>query len=244
MTNSKQLRHIDDIPIIVIRSKRRRSIGIQLDANTFTLRVPHRASDKNIQQSLERFTPWIRKKQTVLVSRPLAPVYDFRYGEHYPWLDTKITLGKTSKRAEPRFAENQLLIYLPTSVLESSAYLKKCVVHFYKNAGLKHLSDRVDYFAELVGKRPAEIKVYSYKRRWGSCSSKDVITFNWQIMLAPAAVADYVVVHELAHLIHFDHSKSFWQVVERVLPDYRTHRKWIKENGHLLTLNSDRIERK
>ncbi|MBT5031764.1 MAG: M48 family metallopeptidase [Proteobacteria bacterium] len=243
MMNNKQLRHLGDIPIIVIRSKRRRSIGIQLVANTFTLRVPHRASDKNIQRSLERFTPWIRQKQAALASRPLAPVYNFRYGEHYPWLDTKITLGKASNRAEPRLAGNQLLVHLPTSVLESTAYIKKRIVHFYKSAGLQHFSERVDYFAERVGKRPTEIKVYSYKRRWGSCSNKGVITFNWQILLAPAAVADYVIVHELAHLIHFDHSKPYWQVVERVMPDYRTHRKWIKDNGHLLTLDADNGQR-
>lgn len=80
------------------------------------------------------------------------------------------------------------------------------------------------------------ITVRDQKTRWGSCSGKGTLSFNWRLMLAPPAVLDYVVVHELCHLTHMDHSKAFWALVESVCPDYRVHRKWLKEHGQELIL--------
>ncbi len=96
---------------------------------------------------------------------------------------------------------------------------------------LKYIPGRVAFFAEKVGVSYGRITIRNQKTRWGSCSSKGNLNFNCLLMLAPPEVLDYVVVHELCHRKEMNHSKAFWAEVEKVLPDYRTHVKWLKEEG-------------
>ena len=81
---------------------------------------------------------------------------------------------------------------------------------------------------------PREIKVKNYKTRWGSCDKKGRLTFNWHLIKAPHSIVDYVVIHELCHMIQCNHSKNFWQEVEKYDPLYKDHKKWLKENGNFL----------
>ena len=102
---------------------------------------------------------------------------------------------------------------------------------------LKVIPERVDYFAKVIGVTYGKITVRNQKTRWGSCSSKGNLNFNCLLMLAPPEVLDYVVVHELCHRKQMNHSKAFWAEVEKVLPDYKEVRKWLKEEGsQMITL--------
>lgn len=96
---------------------------------------------------------------------------------------------------------------------------------------LKYIPGRVAFFAEKVGVSYGRITIRNQKTRWGSCSSKGNLNFNCLLMLAPPEVLDYVVVHELCHRREMNHSKAFWAEVEKILPDYRTHVKWLKDEG-------------
>ena len=93
---------------------------------------------------------------------------------------------------------------------------------------------RVAYFAPLVGVRWERVAVRSQRSKWGSCSAKGNLNFNCLLLLAPPEVLDYVVVHELCHRRHMDHSRAFWAEVARVLPDYAARRKWLRQNGQSL----------
>ena len=106
----------------------------------------------------------------------------------------------------------------------------------YITAAKEYFPKRVACFAPLTGGTYTRITIRDQKTRWGSCSAKGTLSFNWRLMLAPPAVLDYVVVHELCHLTHMDHSKAFWSLVESICPDYRTHRKWLKDHGQELIL--------
>ncbi|MCK5254807.1 MAG: M48 family metallopeptidase, partial [Deltaproteobacteria bacterium] len=86
-------------------------------------------------------------------------------------------------------------------------------------------------YVNEIGKRPRIVKVKEQKRRWGSCTAKGNLYFNWRCVMAPSAVIDYIVVHEMSHLAIPNHSKRFWQKVGSVLPDYKKRRKWLKDNG-------------
>lgn len=99
------------------------------------------------------------------------------------------------------------------------------------NAAKTDIPKRVAFFAENMGVSFGNITIRSQKTRWGSCSSKGNLSFNCLLMLCPVDVRDYVVVHELCHRIELNHSARFWSNVERVLPDYKTRRKWLKTNG-------------
>ena len=93
---------------------------------------------------------------------------------------------------------------------------------------------RVRYFAPLVGVSYGRITIRSQHTRWGSCSAKGNLNFNCLLMLCPSEVVDYVVIHELCHRKELNHSPDFWAEVEKICPDYRIHRKWLKENGGAL----------
>lgn len=95
----------------------------------------------------------------------------------------------------------------------------------------KALEKRCRFFAERMGVSYGRITVREQKTRWGSCSAKGNLNFNWKLILMPEEILDYLVVHELAHRIEMNHGPAFWRVVEREIPDYKERRAWLKENG-------------
>ena len=98
------------------------------------------------------------------------------------------------------------------------------------------IPEKVAYYARLMGVTYGRISIRKQKTRWGSCSREGNLNFNCLLMMAPPEVLDYVVVHELSHRLEMNHSVRFWAQVEKVLPDYRTQRKWLKEHGNQLML--------
>ena len=113
---------------------------------------------------------------------------------------------------------------------------RKALESRYKEAARSYIPKRAAYYNTITGGTYKRISIRDQKTRWGSCSSKGTLSFNWRLMLAPPAILDYVVVHELCHLTHMNHSKAFWQAVEAAYPDYRNARKWLKEHGRELVL--------
>ena len=98
----------------------------------------------------------------------------------------------------------------------------------------KLVTERAKHYAAIIGVQYNQITIRTQRTRWGSCSSKGNLNFNFLRGLTPPEVLDYVVVHELCHLIEMNHSKQFWDAVERIIPDYKLHRKWLKDNGNKL----------
>lgn len=94
------------------------------------------------------------------------------------------------------------------------------------------IPERVAYYAAILGVSYGRITIRNQKTRWGSCSAKGNLNFNCRLMRMPAEIVDYVVVHELCHRLEMNHSARFWALVERIIPDYKMRRKWLKENGN------------
>ena len=108
----------------------------------------------------------------------------------------------------------------------------------YRNAAKDYFTKRVAYYHTLTGGVYHTITVRDQKSRWGSCSSRGTLSFNYRLMFAPPRVLDYVVVHELCHLTHMNHSKDFWTMVRQIMPDYKIYKEWLREHGHELTLEN------
>lgn len=135
------------------------------------------------------------------------------------YLRQKDKVNMTQARMEER--EDPRLLYLE----------KK-----YRVAAKQYIYERVEYYLPLTGGHYTNIRIGDQKTRWGSCSSNKTLSFSWRLMLAPPRVLDYVVIHELCHLTHMDHSKEFWAKVASIDPDYKEHRQWLKDNGDTLIL--------
>lgn len=104
----------------------------------------------------------------------------------------------------------------------------------YREEARKVFAQKADYYAEKLGVTYNRIAIREQKTRWGSCSSKKNLNFNWRLLLAPEEILDYVVAHELSHLKEMNHSREFYKVLESVMPDYRWRQQWLKENGMTL----------
>ncbi|HID0886867.1 TPA: M48 family metallopeptidase, partial [Clostridium botulinum] len=91
-------------------------------------------------------------------------------------------------------------------------------------------------YSNILKVAPKNIVIKNQKTLWGSCSSKGNINYNYKIVMAPLKILDYIVVHELCHLVHMNHSKDFWQLVESIIPDFKERRNWLKENGYKLKI--------
>ncbi|MBQ2802603.1 MAG: M48 family metallopeptidase [Lachnospiraceae bacterium] len=106
----------------------------------------------------------------------------------------------------------------------------------YRNSARDIFTKRVAYYHAITGGEYTSITIRDQKSRWGSCSSRGTLSFNYRLIFAPLKVLDYVVVHELCHLTHMNHSKDFWNMVETVMPDYKIYKTWLREHGAELTL--------
>lgn len=110
--------------------------------------------------------------------------------------------------------------------------------HRYRNAARTQITARVEYYHSVTGGHYTSITIRDQKTRWGSCSSLGTLSFNYRLIFAPPRVLDYVVVHELCHLTHMNHSRNFWDMVERIMPEYKEYRQWLREHGSELNLVS------
>lgn len=108
----------------------------------------------------------------------------------------------------------------------------------YREAARTRFESRAAYYHKITGGLYTSITVRDQKSRWGSCSSRGTLSFNYRLIFAPPVILDYVVVHELCHLTHMNHSKDFWNMVASVMPEYRLYRNWLREHGGELTLEN------
>lgn len=113
-----------------------------------------------------------------------------------------------------------------TLITRNNANVKGIFEEWYRNYCLRFLTNRVDYYSAIIKKKPIEIRVKNQKTIWGSCSSNNRLNFTWKVILLPIRLLNYIVVHEMCHLVFLNHSKNFWDCLESVLPDYK-----IRENG-------------
>jgi predicted metal-dependent hydrolase len=106
----------------------------------------------------------------------------------------------------------------------------------WRRVARERISERCRHFSELTGYQPTKVRITSARTRWGSCAAKGTVNFSWRLAMTPPEVMDYVIVHELAHLAELNHSARFWQRVSQIVPDHRLHRRWLRDNGHLLAV--------
>ena len=112
--------------------------------------------------------------------------------------------------------------------------VKKLLEQWYQNQAERRLKQKTERLAKIVGVIPKSITVKNYKSRWGSCNTKGELTFNWRIILAPHYIVDYVVIHELCHLLEHNHSYKYWRHVENHVPNWKDCKSWLNNKSSLL----------
>jgi predicted metal-dependent hydrolase len=195
--------------------------------------VPQRELIKFI---IERWD-WVEKTTQELRARhEKFPKLQFVDGEQL-WLlgeprtlrfEYRSQLGISIELKEPNLVVGVPMIFQGASYL--SQRVRKAVTKFYKENGSRLLHQRHDAISRRTGLRGQRVTIRGQKTRWGSCSRSGTISLNWKLLFAPTDVVDYVVIHELAHLTHFNHGPKFWDLVRSHCPDYRRLRAWLRDN--------------
>ncbi len=232
--------HRSEFSYEVVRTNRRKSATIKVNAGRVQIVVPKWLSEHELQRLIDRKSRWIREKLRsqaalpVLVPKQYVDGERFRYrGRAYALKVVEASVERGVKLQSGRF---QVSLDGGVDHNERVQEVHRQLQQWYCNQAQRLLPDKTAHYAARMGVEPQQVVVKSYSARWGSCSSRGVVSYNWRVVMAPDAVIDYVVVHELAHLVQLNHSASFWRYVEQIIPDYRLHRDWLKTNGMLLTL--------
>lgn len=213
----------------IIRSKRR-TLAIQItNDGSVVVRAPNRTTNTAIREFVEKHEAWIERKQAEARSLISALPTQFLPGE------TFLFLGK-SYLLEIVKGQKQALILDGTFKMSESVSGRSELVfeRWYREQARKILQERVDWYANKHGLPYQGMKITSAKTRWGSCSSNRSLNFSWRLILAPLEQVDYVVVHELVHTVHHNHSRRFWNKVAAIMQNYEEHKKWFRQHGSRL----------
>jgi len=201
------------------RSNKRRSIGLRIDDKGLTVNVPLRASEKWLLSVLHEKAGWVVEKLESWQSKNPAPP---QWVEGEPILfrgeTFALRIAPSLFDAPPQLHGTHLVIHISTA--DNQAAIEKIIMQWYRREALQLFTECVAHFAPRMNVTPREIKLSTARTQWGSCTTHGIVRLNWQLIKMPLHLIDYVVVHELAHLVEMNHSAAFWRVVETACPDY------------------------
>lgn len=220
-------------PDYILRSYRKTLCISVNKKGEVVVRAPKKLSIDYINKFLIDKENWIKlkKQQMELLNQQNKSITNYTklllLGVEYTRQDVegikKIEWDKSNKK-----------VYIP-ELYENTVFIKK-MTNFYIKQSKEILIDRVKYFSNLMSLTVNSISLMNNKTRWGTCSRKGELKFNWRLSMLKPQTIDYLIIHELAHLVEFNHSKKFYKIIECIMPKYNTSNKDLKNNGYLLEL--------
>jgi predicted metal-dependent hydrolase len=216
----------------IIRS-RRKTIAVEITKEGGVLvRAPLKLARREVLAFVHQSSGWIaRKLAQARVLQEERTARRFREGELFPYLGEQHCLRYVAGGEYLRKENGEFLLGADLSARAGDLFRT-----WYRARAREILEDRVAQFALRMGLTCRSLRITDAKERWGSCNAAGSLNFAWRLVMVPPPVIDYVIVHELSHLVEMNHSRRFWGRVGRILPDYAQRRKWLRENEHLLTL--------
>lgn len=218
------------VDIIFKRSTRRKTLGLKVRAGEVVVSSPVGVPKDDVLAWVNGKVEWILKHSSKHPSAPQKNISNLSLTERDElfWLGERIALGNASLAGisciGPAFFDSALSE-------QKALLLNECAVEAKKD-----LIERIDRWQEVLKLYPKAIKLRPYKSCWGSCNRRGLVALNTLLMMAPSVVRDYVVVHELCHLKHLNHSPKFWAEVATVfsMPEVRRAKQWLKVHGEQL----------
>jgi predicted metal-dependent hydrolase len=190
--------------------------------------VPRGTSERSIRRVLREHEPWIERRLRAARAEATRP-FELGLGPGAVHLAGRaIPVERTTGRPSARLTGGRL------RVGGDGAEAAAAVERWYRREAAARAAARIDAWAPLVGERPQRLSIRDPRSRWGSCSSRGTLSFSWRLVLAPAEILDYVVVHELCHLAVPNHSAAFWRMVEMHYPHRREAEAWLRRYGREL----------
>jgi len=216
----------------VVRTERKRSASIRLEGDLVKVSVPKTLSDNRVRALVNKRTTWIKTKLKEQSERPIVKPKEYISGESFPYLGKNYRLKVIRGNAVSlKLKSGYLQATVEETDVNAQSTTQSLLLNWYLAHAEKRLTEKTQRWADIIGVKPNAVSVKGYKSRWGSCSIQGDISYNWRIILAPHHIIDYVIIHELCHMLEHNHSARFWSHVEQYAPDWRDSRDWLKKNN-------------
>ncbi len=223
-----------DFDFAITRSKRKTVSLIVERTGAIRVLAPLKYPEQSIIQFICDKQNWIRKKILALEAdtknRPT-----FKEGSHIEFMGhtLRIAYHVVKKKSDAFICLADGVIHYNSCEFSSESMLVD-TERWYRQQAVMLFQERVVHLGAMMDRKPTKISIKTQHKRWGSCTSKGHILLNWRLILAPIEVIDYVILHELCHLYHLDHSKRFWDLVSSMDPHYADKRRWLKQHGSII----------
>ena len=232
-------RRIRDIEYHLLPGTPRKTTDIVIERDGIvTVRPPIDYTPEQVDAVVESKRMWIYRNLAEWKDLNASVVVrEWVNGETFLYLGCAYRLALVSEQDCPlQLKEGRF--HLNRAVIEQggTAAAKQAFASYFANKGQQRFSERVRFFAPKVGVQITGIKVKDMGYRWASCGTSGGLNFHWKCMMAPPKIIDYIVLHELCHFHHRDHSDAFWNEVDKVMPDYRERKEWLRKHGASLTV--------
>ena len=225
----------------VRRSKRRKkTVQITVDGSGVQVAAPIATPDSELRAIVRKRAPWILREasQSVLVAAPKR----FVSGETLPYLGRNVRIYvETAKSSIPkvRFDHWRFRVVVPETLSGEDRYqsIRRAAVQWYRGRATERLSETVERWWPRLGRgEKSRVLIRDQRQRWGSCAPDGTLRFNWRAVMLKPSLIEYVVVHELAHLTHRNHSANFWVLMSKTMPDAKQRRQLLRDEGRRLPL--------
>lgn len=214
---------------ILRRKPYRKTISIEITPkNEIIVKASKTYPAKKINQFIFRKSGWIQKQLDFnkKIRKP-SLIREYISGEKYLFLGNYYSLSLTEGKPNIYIDSQNLKFSASKKYLLRKKYIKNKLKDWYKKQAYKKILERVYFYEKVLGVAISDLRIKSFNRSWGNCSSKKQVSFSPYLVMAPITVIDYVVVHELAHIIIPNHSAKFWNFLEKIIPDYKQRKKWL-----------------
>lgn len=226
----------------IARSAKRRSISIEIRRAEVVIRAPVAVPEALLLDFLQQKARWVQQKiaeqtqRLESVAPPVAPVYT--QGTEVVFMDERLTLvlGRGATAAIRRVDQHLHVLLSTRSRLPDAQQIQQLLMRWYQQQALHILTAKTAQLTGQMGLVCSAVTVKATRSKWGHCTSRGAIQYNWNILLAPEHIVDYLVAHEVCHLRHQNHSRDFWALVASVCPSFAADRAWLKANGARLSL--------
>ncbi|NRD77728.1 M48 family metallopeptidase [Bacillus sp. BRMEA1] len=222
-----------------IKYKNRTSIGITIDNyGNIEVQAPKGTPNDRVLQLLEVKWGLIQQKLKEMESRLMGPQKKtYEYGESFLYLGNAYPIEVFEDinitQEHVVFSEEKLHIYVKQSDTEK---IKQALKRFYYQQCKALVEKSISAYQSNFKNKPRSVRISDSKTTWGTCDSKLQLTFNWRLAMAPQEVIEYVVVHEMSHMVHLNHDRSFWRLVGKIMPDYKEKEKWLTLSSWKMTV--------
>jgi hypothetical protein len=215
----------------VSRTDRIKSARIKVEEGIVIVVVPRLLTQERIKKLLDDKKLWIKQKIALHPQAKVIHEKQYVSGEAFSYLGRNYRLKVAEGELTPiKLVQGRLAISVPKGSSQSKL-VKYALTSWLRTRAELKLREKLIRYSPIVGVETNGYKVKSFQSRWGSCTPRGRVDFNWKIIMAPNRVVDYVVVHELCHLKQHDHSPQFWKLVESIMPDYLESKEWLRVNG-------------